>query len=77
MHLKCLGENYWKITKNAYIVPLNRPSTPDEIKEAKHNVREKEALLSVLTDSEMTNVMGLQTTHEIWVNLEILYEGDK
>lgn len=70
-------EGYWKITKNTYIVPQNGPSTPDEIKEVEHNIRVKEALLSVLTNSEMTAVMALQTAHEIWEKLEILYEGDK
>lgn len=65
VHLRCLGEDYWKITKNAYFVPLNGLVTTDETKEAENIIRAKEALLSALTDSEMTNVMGLQTTHEI------------
>lgn len=33
-------------------------------------------MLSALTDSKMTNVMELQTIHEIWKKLETLYEGD-
>lgn len=33
--------------------------------------------MSALTDAKMTNVMGLQTAHEIWEKLETLYEGDK
>lgn len=77
VHLKCLGEDYWKITKNVYVVHQNGPSTPDEVKKEEHNIREKEALISASTDCEMTNVMGLQTAHEIWVKLEVLYEGDK
>lgn len=44
--------------------------TVDEIKEAKHNIIVNEALLSDLTDSKMTNVMRLHTTHEIWEKLE-------
>lgn len=44
--LKCLGEDYWMITKNTYIFPHNGPSTPNEIKEAERNIRTKEALLS-------------------------------
>lgn len=56
---------------------MNRPITPDEIKEVEHKIRGKEALLSALTDLEMKNVMGLQITHEIWEKLETLYEGDK
>lgn len=51
--------------------------TGDEIEEVEHNIRVKEALMSALIDSEMTNVMGLQTTHEIWEKLQTLYEGDK
>ncbi|GLJ42404.1 hypothetical protein SUGI_0878450 [Cryptomeria japonica] len=77
VHLKCLGEDYWKITKNSSTIPQNRPTTLAKIKEDEHNIRVKEALLSALTDSEMSNVMGLQTAHEIWEKLEILYEGDK
>ncbi|GLJ53405.1 hypothetical protein SUGI_1138930 [Cryptomeria japonica] len=65
VHLKCLGDDYWKMNKNAYVVPRNGPSTTDEIKEDEYNIKVKEALLSALADSEMTNVMELQTIHEI------------
>lgn len=34
VHLICIGEEYWKITKNVYNVPQNSPSTLDELKEA-------------------------------------------
>lgn len=64
-HLRCIGEEYWKITKNLYNVPQNGPTTLDEIKESECNIRDKEALLSALSDSEMTNVMDLETAHEI------------
>ncbi|GLJ31713.1 hypothetical protein SUGI_0637460 [Cryptomeria japonica] len=77
VHFKCLGEDYWKITKNAYVVPQSGLSTPDGVKEVKYNIRAKEELLSALTDSEMTNVMELHTTHEIWEKLEILSIGVK
>lgn len=76
VHLKCLGDEYWKITKNVYNVPQNGLVTTAKIKDTEHNIRDKEALLSGLTNSEMTNVMGLKTTHEIWKKLETLYEGD-
>lgn len=65
VHLKCLGEDYWKITKNVCNVPQNGPVTADEIKEVEHKIRAKDALLSALIDSNMTNVIGLQTAHEI------------
>lgn len=65
VHLKCLGEEYWKLTKNTHNVPLNGPVTTVEIKDVEHNIRAKEALISALTNSKMTNVMGLQTAHEI------------
>lgn len=64
-HLRCISEDYWKITKNVYTVLDNGPSTLDEINEAKLNIRATEALLSALFDSEMTNVMDMQTVHEI------------
>ena len=64
-HLRCIGEPYWKITKNTYVIPQNSPSTTNEIKEAKNNVRAMEALLSALTNSEMKTVMDLKTTYEI------------
>lgn len=75
VHLKCLGEDYRKITKNVYGVPQNGPSTPNEVKEDEYNFRAKEALLSALIDFEMTNVMELQIVQEIQGKLEILYEG--
>lgn len=59
-----------------YIILANNLSTPDEINEAKFNIRAKEALLSALSNSEMTNVMDLQTAYEIQKKLETLYEGD-
>lgn len=75
-HLRCIGESYWTITKDKYTIHPNGPSTPDEIKEAKYNIRAKEALLSALTDFEMTNVMEPKSAHEICKKLENLYEGD-
>lgn len=75
-HLRCIGEEYWKITKNVYNAPLNGPTTPDEIKEVEYNIRAKEAFLSGLSNFEMTNVMGLETAHKIWIKLETLHEGD-
>lgn len=77
VHFKFLGEDYWKITKNVYYAPLNGQTTPDEVKEVEHNIRVKEAFLSALTDSDMTNVIGLQAAHVILEKLEILYKGDK
>ena len=40
------------------------------------NIRAKEALLSALSDAEMTNVMELESADQIWGNLQILYEGN-
>lgn len=64
-HLKCLGDDYWKIIENTYNFPQNGPVTGNEIKDAKHNIRAIQALLSSPTHSKMTNVMGLYTAHEI------------
>jgi len=76
-HLQCMGEAYWVLTKDEYNPPEKGPSTPDELKDTENNLRAKEALLSALIDSKMTNVFGLKTTHEIWKKLENLYEGDE
>lgn len=75
-HLRFIGEPYQDITKDKYTIPTNGPSTLNEIKSVEYNIRAKEALLSALTDSEMTSVMELQTIHEIWKKLETLYERD-
>lgn len=76
-HLKCLCDDYWKITKNTYNIPQNGLVLANEMKYVEQNIRAKEAILSALTNSKMTKVMGLKTTHEIWQKLETLYEGDK
>jgi hypothetical protein len=64
-HLRCIGEMYWEITKNAYKIPKGGPSTLDEIKDVEYNTRAMEAFLSDLNDTKMTNFMDLKTTHEI------------
>lgn len=74
-NLGCTREEYWKITNNEYSVPHNGPTTLDEIKEEKFNIRANEELLSSLSNSEMTNVMDLEISHEMWIKLETLYEG--
>ena len=40
------------------------------------NIREKEAILSALLESEYSQVKLLKTSHEIWKALEANYEGD-
>jgi hypothetical protein len=64
-HLKCLSDAYYRITKTKYNIPKNGPSTMDELREVEYNIKAKEALLSALIDTKMTNVMHLQTAHEI------------
>jgi len=72
-----MGDAFWLITKNAYKIPKNGPSTIDELRDVEHNIQAKEALSSALTDTELANVLELKTAHEIWNKLENLYEGDK
>lgn len=76
VYLICIREEYQNITKNVYNVPQNGPTTPDEKKEAKYNIRAKEALLSALLDSEMTNVIDLETSHDNRVKFQTFHEGD-
>ena len=40
------------------------------------NIREREAILSALLESEYRQVKQLKTSHEIWKTLEANYEGD-
>lgn len=58
-HLRCIGEPYWSITSNRYIITPNGTHV-------EYNMSAKEEFLSGLTDIEMTNVMDLKTTYEIW-----------
>ena len=64
-HLRCIGEPFWNITCNRYIIPQNGPTTTVEIRDVEYNIRAKEGLLSALTDFEMTNVMDLKIGYEI------------
>lgn len=75
-YLRCIGEPYQDISKDKCIIPTNGPSTPNEIKSVEYFTRAKKALLSSLIDFEMTNIMELQTAHEIQKKWETLYEGD-
>lgn len=76
-HLQCMGMQYWIMASKRYTPPQNGPRTIDEIRDAENNLQAKEALLSALSDSEMTNVIDLKTAYEIWEKLELLHEGDK
>ena len=40
------------------------------------NIREREAILSALLESEYSQVKLLKTSYEIWKALEAKYEGD-
>ena len=75
-HLRCIGQAYWNIKSNRYVIPQNGPTTVAEIRDVEYNIRAKEALLSALTNTKLTNVMHMKTAYEIWKNLETLYDGD-
>ena len=40
------------------------------------NMRAREALLSALLENEYSQIKSLQTSHEIWKELESTFEGD-
>jgi len=75
-HLQCMGMAYWSMVTKVYVPPQGGPTTLNEITDAQNNLWTKEALLSALTDSELSNFIDLPTAYEIWIKLELLYEGD-
>jgi len=76
-HLECMGKAYLAMVSKPYVPPQGGPTTLNEITEAENNLWTKEALLSALNDSDLSNVIDLPTTYEILTKLEILYEGDE
>jgi len=76
-HLRCMGVAYWTMVTTQYVPPQGGPKTQNEITDAENNLQTMEALLSSLSDSELSNVIDLPTAFEIWQKLELLHEGDK
>lgn len=74
-HLRCIGEEYWEFTKKYYNPPVDLShATTNEKIEFGYKMRAKESLLSVLSDVKYTNVMELETAHEVWMKIEALHE---
>lgn len=62
-HLRCLGAEVCEITKNGYTPhdPNSRtPTHPDEQKRDDNDVREKEVLLSALSDEKLLSLIQLK-----------------
>jgi len=76
-HLQSMGMQYWTMASTKYTPPQNDLKNANEITYVENNLQTKEALLNALSDSELTNVVDLQTAFEIWEKLELLHEGDK
>jgi len=76
-HLKCMGMAYWTIVITKYTPPQGGLKAPNEITDVENNLWTIEALLSALSDLELSNVIDLPTAFEIWEKLKLLHEGDK
>ena len=78
-HLLCMGPGYWLMTKTFKTIAEEdqlETYTKEQREVFMCNIREREAILSVLPKSEYSQVKLLKTSHEIWKNLEANYEGD-
>ena len=78
-HLLCIGLGYWlitKATKNIVEEYNLQSSTKEQSEVFICNIREKEAILSALLESEYSQVKLLKKSYEIWKALEANYEGD-
>ena len=78
-HLLCMGPRYWLVTKTSKNIAEqeNIETYTEEQREFfMCNIRERDAILSTLPKSEQNQVKLLETSHEIWKNLEANYEGD-
>lgn len=63
IHLRCLGAEIWEITKKGYTPhdPSSRTLAPaNEQKNVYNDVREKEELLSALSDEQLLNIIELE-----------------
>lgn len=76
-------ETYWSSTfdvwmsvKNGYIVPQLPPTDPNTKREYENNAKDKNAILSGLSDIEFVKVMHYTSTKATWDKLQSIYEGD-
>jgi hypothetical protein len=75
-YLTTLGVDIWLSVVNGYKVPKNTPTDPDEKKLMSCNSKARHVIISGLTPTISSKVMGCNTTKEVWDKLKNIYEGD-
>jgi hypothetical protein len=75
-YLTTLGMDIWLSVVNGYIVPKNTPSDPDEKKLMRCNSKARHVIISGLTPTVSSKVMGCNTTKEVCDKLQNIYEDD-
>lgn len=76
IYLKGMECQYWEHVVNMYQTPTN-PLTIDQLKVEQENIQALEAIVSTLSNSEYTDVHGLEIAYELWENLKNIYGGDE
>lgn len=54
----------------------NGLTTPNEIQAYEENEKGRYTIFSTLSKTELTKVISLNTTYEVWENLRDVYEGN-
>lgn len=75
-YLSSLGFHVWMSVKIGYIIPQEPPTNPDAKKEYEINARDKNAILSWLSDTKFVKVMHCIIAKDTLDKLQKIYEGD-
>lgn len=67
----------WNIVETKYFQPVNGITTPDEIQAYEENKKSRYAIFSVLSKIELTKVIYLNTTYEVYKKMKDIYEGNE
>lgn len=68
-YLISLGYEVWKFVTQNYIKLSTGVNTLDEIKEFEDNENARFSIFSVLFKTELTKVVPLESTHDVWNKL--------
>lgn len=74
-HLSSLGHGVWKFVKDGYTVPTTLTNLT-EIRAYENNEKEKNVILSGLSDSNLIKVMRCMSPKEVQDKLGGIYKGD-
>lgn len=65
---------YLEHLETQYVFPQNGLNTQDEIEACEENEKERYAINSALSKTELDKVISLKTYYEVWEKLEDIYE---